>query len=428
LRPRVAMATAALFHIAVTLIVLGVGRFGLYPQQIDQDGIGQFARDGYLFRAETEFLAQTLMQDGVAAWLANPLQIHIKAYSISSILLRPVLGATILVAEPVNLFCYLIILAVVFGLAKRMAGEKVAWLASVIVALWPTFLLHTTQFLRDPILIAAILLLVLVLSDLIVRPNTWSRNLIAGVAGVAATLGLWMSRPDMWLVIRAIGLCALVLIAIRMWREKKLLLVNLTVVVLLFALMSFIPQVARSAQEQAGVSFGSAARDEGLSPWARIAARRRGFITDGLRQTGLMIDADVRFSSAADVIKYIPRAVEVGCFAPFPSTWFSRGYNVGLVGRLLAGIETSLTYALELFACVFLWQSRRRLDVWLLALTIMVGLLALGFVVVNVGTLYRMRYPFFILIVIMAAPVVAKWIPGNRGPTVKASVVDDSNS
>jgi len=426
LRPRVALAAAAIFHLAVTLIVFGVGRFGLLPQQIDQDGIGQFARDGYLFLDDTEFLAHTLMQDGLKAWLASPLQIHIKAYSISFVLLRPVLGKNILVAEPVNLFCYLVILAIVFGLARRMAGRRVVWLAPAIVALWPTFLLHTTQFLRDPIFIAAFLLLVLVLTDLVTRRENWQRNLIAGVAGAAAGFVLYMSRPDMWLVISAIVLCALLLVAVRTWREKKLPAVNLTIIALLLALTAFIPQIATSAKEQTGVSIAVSARDAGLSLWARLAARRLDFSTRGQGQSGSMIDAEVTFSNSADVIKYIPRAIEIGCFAPFPSTWFRAGYNVGLMGRLLAGIETLLTYAIELLACVFFWRSRNRLDVWLLALTVLIGVTALGLVVVNVGTLYRMRYAFFILMVVMAAPVLGKWITGAASSEKRDAVEADT--
>ena len=83
--------------------------------------------------------------------------------------------------------------------------------------------------------------------------------------------------------------------------------------------------------------------------------------------------------------------------------WFSAGYNVGLIGRLLSGIETSLTYALELMACVFLWRNWRCLQVWLLAIAAALGILALGMVVVNVGTLYRMRYAFWVLLAIVGS-------------------------
>ena len=423
LTPRAAMAAAAVFHLILTLGVFCIGRFGLYPQQIDSNGIGEFARDGFRFKAEAEMLANTLVQDGLLAWLANPLQIHIKLYSLSFVLLGRLLGSNILVAEPVNLFCYLAILAATFNLAKRIAGQREAWLASAIVALWPTLLLHTTQFLRDPVLIAAILILVLVLTALTTRDYTWSRNLIAGVIGGAASLVLWMSRPDMWLVIRAIVFFALVLVVIRMMREKKLLVGNLMVIALLFASMSFMPEITQSAKQRTGVSFGGSIRDQGLSPWGRIEARRLDFIKAQTGESGSMIDTDLRLESGADIIKYVPRAVEIGYFAPFPAMWLDAGYNVGLIGRLLAGIETLLTYIIELLACVFVWRSRRRLDVWLLVLTVMTGVIALGLVVVNVGTLYRMRYPFWILMVVMAAPLVTRWIPGASAKG-KADVVD----
>lgn len=413
LTPRAVLAAAAIFHIAITLSVFSMGRFGLYPQQIDSDGIARFASDSSGFRTNTALLANTLLQDGFSAWLANPLQIHIKLYSLSYVLLGRLLGSNILVAEPVNLFAYITIVVTTFNLTKRIGGQSGAWLASTIVALWPTLLLHTTQFLRDPIFIAALLVLVLVLTDLITRDYTGPGNLILGMTGAAAGVVLWMSRPDMWLISLAIVFFALVLIAIRMWREKKLLLTNLAVMALLFASMGFLPHVAQNTEQRGGVSLGVSARGEGLPLWERVAARRLDFITEGISQSGSMIDPDVRFYNRADVVKYVPRAVEIGYFAPFPATRIHAGYQVGLMGRLLAGIETSLTYGIELLACIFVWRSRRRLDVWLLVLTIMTGITALGLVVVNAGTLYRMRYAFWVLLTILGSGGLLQILSGR---------------
>jgi hypothetical protein len=130
---------------------------------------------------------------------------------------------------------------------------------------------------------------------------------------------------------------------------------------------------------------------------------REEFIWESQQKAGSMIDPDISFSNRVDVIKYIPRALEIGYLSPFPTMWFTAGYNVGLIGRLVGGVETSLTYMIEVLACVFIWRRRRHLDTWLLFLMTTIGVLALGMVVVNLGTLYRMRYPFWILMVIMAA-------------------------
>ncbi len=52
---------------------------------------------------------------------------------------------------------------------------------------------------------------------------------------------------------------------------------------------------------------------------------------------------------------------------------------------------------------VTLVQQRNRIVVWFLFLLSAVGCIALGYVVVNISALYRMRYTFFILLLILGA-------------------------
>lgn len=44
---------------------------------------------------------------------------------------------------------------------------------------------------------------------------------------------------------------------------------------------------------------------------------------------GSNIDSDVRFEDLIDVIEYLPRAISVGFFAPFPNMWFIEGKSPG---------------------------------------------------------------------------------------------------
>jgi NADH:ubiquinone oxidoreductase subunit K len=119
--------------------------------------------------------------------------------------------------------------------------------------------------------------------------------------------------------------------------------------------------------------------------------------------SGSNIDSGVRLSGAGDLISYLPRATAIGLFAPFPDMWFARGSQVGLSGRLLVGLESLLMYAFECLAMYGLWLGRRRLSVWMLFSIALMGTIALGLVVANVGTLYRMRYVFLMLVVVIAA-------------------------
>ena len=418
--PRRALVAAGILHLFVAVIIFGVGRFGIFKQQFDQHGIGLFALDSYTYRTQADELSKTLLHDGIITWLKAPEQLHVKLYSVCFALFRPLVGANILAAEPLNLFYYLAILALTFSLAQKLAGQRAALLASAIVALWPSLLLHTTQLLRDSLFMMAMLALLLVLTNLLTQVYDWASGIAAGTIGAISSLVLWITRTEWWLVIRSIIFLAFVLFAIRMFRERKLLAWNLLGLALLLS-ATFL--ISARQDTQAGNPVLAAPLEfpqwAGNNLWARIALRRHGFILEGEGQSGSIVDADVEFSSEADVLRYVPRAAEVGYLAPFPKMWFTPGYNVGLIGRLLAAGETLVLYVVEVLALIGLWQNRQRLSAWLLALSVTIGVTALGLVVANIGTLYRMRYAFDSLLVILAATVVGRWIKSNNSRPAK---------
>jgi len=395
---------AAILHVLVTVSVFSVGRFGLVPSQFDRDGIGEFARDGNLFKGQANSLADFLTEGQVGSWVRNNTTLHVKVLSLDFAVMRPLVGSNILAAEPLNLFYYLAMLLLCFSLARVIAGRTTAWLAAAIVGVWPSLLLHTTQFVRDPLIIIAILALVLVLAQLLKQTYSWRSAATGGVIGTLAYFVIWRARQDMWPVVNAVIVLAVMLLLIRILRERKLLVWNVAVIALLCVLTIAIPRTRENPTPVVAVNSGPAVRrDSEPRFWGVIGVTRHLFIIEGRNKSGSMIDAEVEFFRLADVTKYIPRALEIGYLAPFPTMWFTPGYKVGLIGRLVGGVEMSLTYIIEALACVFIWRRRRHLDTWLMFLVTTTGVLALGMVVVNVGTLYRMRYSFWILMVIMAA-------------------------
>src|SRR6266403_4073352 len=83
--------------------------------------------------------------------------------------------------------------------------------------------------------------------------------------------------------------------------------------------------------------------------------------------------------------------------------WFDVGKQVGGSGRRLSGFETLVSYMIEFLALFGLWRARGDLSAWFLFLVITLGAVALGLVVGNVGALYRLRYPFWALLIIFGA-------------------------
>jgi len=395
--PRTALAAAAIFHIIVTLAVFAVGRAGLMPGQFDRDGIGEFARDSRGHKDTADQLVELLKHGQVGSWIKDPYPLHVKIYALSILTAGRVLGSNILAVEPVNLLYYLAMLALTFNLARITTGLRAAWLAACIVAFWPSLVLHTTQLLRDPLVLIAFLTLMTILVVLLKNTVAWRGAVAAGLGGATSIYVLWHTRPGMWLVITSILIFFDLLFLIKIIRRRQLFALSLAAIALLN-----IVALTTSKPATDPVSRASSAGANSSSIWSGIATARKAFAIPG----GTTIDAEVAFNSPRDIIRYIPRALEIGYLAPFPSMWFGQGYNVGVVGRLVSGIEMILTYPLELFACVFLWKNRTHLSSWLLLAT-SAGVLALGLIVANIGTLYRMRYPFWTIVVIIAAGALA---------------------
>jgi putative peptidoglycan lipid II flippase len=405
------IAAAAGLHLTLVTLVFAVARFGLLPSQFDDNGIGEFAFDGHRYRTEAVALADLLNRKGLAQWFAAPPELHVKLYSLPFALLGPRAGFNVLSAEPLNILYYLAAVCLVFALAEVAFGRRAGLLAAATVALWPSFLMHTTQLLRDPLLIVAFLALALIVARWLAKVDSWRRGLLAGLAAALALLTIFVVRQAIWDVARAVVGLGTVLLVVRQLRERRFLRGNVLSAALLVAAAAIIPQgkaVFDVAPQTGGDGKPLIAEQVFEEPlWARIAERRRGFVNPLGGQADVApasnIDVDVQFNGWADMIRYLPRAAVIGFFSPFPDMWLAQGSQVGATGRRLSGLEMLFTYLIELLALAGLWYRRRELTVWLLALTAAVGATALGLIVLNIGSLYRVRYPFWMLLVVLGA-------------------------
>lgn len=414
----------------LTVAVYAVGRSAAFPGTFDENGVAvSFASDGVRYRADAAELSGKLWRGELGAWVTADRPFHVKLYSICFALFGPLLGYNVLGAEPLNALFYLACVALAFCLGRELFGARAGLLAACAVALWPSFLLHTTQFLKDPLFDALTLGLTLVNVRWLTREYTLGGALRAGAAGSLVVTVLWFARSGMGaLLVALVVLGALALVA-RQLCARRLLAANVAGAALLFAVTLGVPRLARGALELGAspssarwtaehVTLRESAAEETAivtrggfmsSTAARVGRVRRRFV-EMYPDSGSNVDADVRIESASDLLLYLPRAAEVGFFAPFPVMWLSSGRSVGAAGRLLGGVESLAMYAVEALALIALWRARRRLAAWLLFASAATGLIALGLVVVNVGTLYRLRYVFVMLLIVLAAEVPARFI------------------
>jgi 4-amino-4-deoxy-L-arabinose transferase-like glycosyltransferase len=350
-------------------------------------------------------------------------------YSLSTALFTHWTSFNVLSIEPLNLAYYLFILFLVYRLTEIVFERRAAVLAVTVVALWPSFLMHTTQLLRDPLLITALLAFVFIVATGLTKTYGWRLGFAAGLAGGLSMLMIWIVRLAMWDLVRAVTAVGLVLLVVRQIRKRRVLIGNLIAAVLLIAAGLTIPQFRSMLEPQQTTMTGEelpiAEQVLDVPLWERIAKRREAFVKpNGEVESSKAsnVDESVKFESWVDIVRYLPRAIAIGFFAPFPNMWFAGGSQVGNVGRRLSGIETILTYLIELFAIAGIWSKRRQPVAWLLAFTVTAGVTGLGLTVLNIGSLYRVRYPFWMLMVVLGAggaQCIASKLSGSA-PSIEA--------
>ena len=397
---------------ALTAIIFLVGHFQLLPTVFDQNGIGlTFAIDGATYRRLASEMATHWHTYGVSPWLDIKSPLHARLYSIPFLLLGRFVGHNILAAEPLNLFYYLATLTVVYLMGRELFNARAGLLASMMVGLWPSFLFHSTQLIRDPLAVSCLLSLLLILVLLLNRKFALPGTVVLGIAGAALVTVFWLARGNMWNAVVVAVAITLVFLSFRMVRERKFMAGNAIVLTSIIVAMLFVPARLESttlggyrapATPLAIPSTSQPAPREGV--WTRavnqIRDRRGGFRFYTAQESN--IGGNVQFTSVSDIVRFVPRAAVIGFFAPFPRMWFEAG-SYGTSGRLLSGAETLIMYVLYLAVAVCLWRERRRMAMWLIFLTATAGLIGLGLVVVNAGALYRIRYVFWIMLIVIAA-------------------------
>lgn len=112
------------------------------------------------------------------------------------------------------------------------------------------------------------------------------------------------------------------------------------------------------------------------------------------------IDTEIIFHSASDFFPYLPRALQIGFTAPFPTHWFSNGAGeTGTMMRRITAAEMIVVYVGLLLLPLALWRWRNKTETWLVLTFCTFLLLTYTYITPNIGSLYRSRYGFLMTLV-----------------------------
>ena len=309
------------------------------------------------------------------------------------------------VVLPINAVLFATSAALLFSIFSTFTGRLISALAVLPFVLFPSAAVIYSQIHKDVFSICGFLLIIHAFVRLSMRRNITFRESLGVLLAVCAGCALvWLVRPYLVLLILPATIIGLASCLIMQWRR------SFSWWLCVFVCLAIQP-LTLTMPTQSGDNFGgptSQMETVRLDPNAsalgqfvsKVNTVRIGF-AEGYPLAGTNVDTQIRFGSVSDLAAYLPRALQLALFAPFPTMWTTKAVSPGGgIMRTLSGIEMISAYVF-LAGLVFLARYTDRSKLPSLALVIVVSLaicLGLALVFTNVGTLYRMRYGYWQLL------------------------------
>jgi hypothetical protein len=318
---------------------------------------------------------------------------------------------------PINSLIWAINICCVYKIVNQLFPDRrrLAIVTALTFGLLPSYFLHTTQLLKDPLYIMGILLMFWGCIDLLsVRRTIGSVFLLS--------LGVLIAYLNRTYILEPLICLSLLAAIFELWQTRRawgqaglaiLIIAGLGVYcyiqrpeIQIQPLSGQQGHIQPKPQPKAEIPTNSRNRnghavsklvEKGVG---KISYLRERYIRK-YPNAGTNIDTNVHFRSLADILAYIPRATLVGFLAPFPLHWFEDAKTAGRASRLVAGLEMVVWYVLLVGFLYFLVTGPVDLysRVWMLVYTLSLVLLT-ALVVTNIGALYRMRFVYFLPILI----------------------------
>ncbi|QDD13383.1 hypothetical protein FIT61_02770 [Candidatus Methylopumilus rimovensis] len=128
-----------------------------------------------------------------------------------------------------------------------------------------------------------------------------------------------------------------------------------------------------------------------------LLSTRASLISFGIaNKAKSMIDIEQKPSSATELLNYMPRAFLISFLAPFPDRWLQSQTLVSYI----SSIEMLFCY-IVFIGLFFIILQKFPYQILICLCFAFVPLLIYGIAIPNIGTLYRIRYPFEIILLLL---------------------------
>jgi hypothetical protein len=123
----------------------------------------------------------------------------------------------------------------------------------------------------------------------------------------------------------------------------------------------------------------------------------------------------VELNNASDIFKYSPYALVISLFLPYPFQFRGAAGLSAKIGQVLTSVEMAAAYILLIGLGLFFWRRRDGLS-FLIALFAIANSFLLALIVTNIGTFYRLRFPYFQILLCLG---LAGWLMRISGNSLR---------
>jgi hypothetical protein len=381
------------FHIGLSVLMSLVAQSSHFLHYHNGQGIWNFALDSSLYHTEALRLLDLLRQGDYSAWWGSSFFWHVKWIALSYALLAP----NPLSFAPINAIAWVMSIICVYQIASTLFpnNHKLASVSALSFGFWPSYLLHSTQLLKEPFYVIGVLLVIWGWVSLLTNNKGIGLSLMLGFGVLLASLNrTYILEPLLFLSLVGLGLV--------LWRSRGSWLPSLLAVLLVIGVCASIQQSPIKPRKKTE----TASRQRSyVAMWLRNSIQSTAYARDRFinkyPNAGSNIDTDVRFSSFSDILVYLPKAALIGFFAPFPNQWFEDAKTAGRSSRIIAGFEMVAWYLLMIgfLYCLATELVALHVRIWLVIFSTALVVLT-SVVVTNIGALFRMRFVYFLPILI----------------------------
>ena len=398
------------------------------------------AGDSASFHEKAVILARTVREQGWSAWYLwpdgqGPAGIAGAIYAVTTsqpwvlIPLNAALHATsgILLMLILELF---------------ISNRRIAFCSAIPFIVFPSAMIWYAQIHKDSYTIPGSLLFILGWA-LLTHLETWKNGkfIFAAAFVFIGSFFIWLMRPyqveifQLLAAFSSVGLFALYInwLLNKKWGVHLFFFACAMIGMLIFSLTPFVkntPLTNPSLSNLKPLPASPRVINWQNSGWLPATLENKILAFSEARENYIAVsgnsdlDENVHFHNIGDVVRYLPRALQLGLFSPFPNLWFGNGSAPeNTLMRRVSIFETLWVY---LGLAGFLGLFRRacsRPDFWLITYFCVTMILSYSMVVVNVGTLYRFRYAFLMLLVSMGYSYwLNRWYKDKSSLTKSAPV------